>query len=431
MNVHQIPFVRILLPYIAGIIIAWFTLSNTIAIFILALALCLLVADKIYFSGKGYNFRHISGIYITLVFTSIGIISYNLTTPTELKERRCVTSYEIYQYNKTHNSPTTLESKALDVRNSLIGIYREHTSADNVGVISAITLGKKDELDRNVKQVFSMSGGSHVLAVSGLHVGIIYMVLLWLTGFLPRNKIFSVVSHLLTILCLWCYAFICGLPASVVRSAIMFSLISVATIIERRNVSLNAVFTSAFIMLIYKPLYLFDIGFQLSYAAVISILLFYKKFYYTLPLKNKILKWGWSMICVSAAAQIGTLPLTIYYFHQIPTYSLITNFIVVPAAFLIICLSVAMLAMSSIHTLAYIAGYSADSVTDLLRSGVDYIASQPYSVIGGLNIGPWMVIGMFAVILSFYTFTESRKASDLMISLGLIAVLQSIDILVC
>lgn len=430
MNIHQIPFLRLLLPYIAGVIIAWYTLSYTIAIFISVFALCLFITDRLYFRGKGYNMRHICGIYITLLFTAIGIISYNMTLPYEFHEHRCVTSYEIYQYNKAHNTPTALEAKALEVRESLINIYREHTSSDNVGIISAITLGKKDGLDRDTKKQFSMSGGSHVLAVSGLHVGIIYMIMLWLTSLLPRRRTINILSHIITILCLWAYAFICGLPASVVRSALMFSLISVAVIIERRNVSLNAVFTSAFIMLMYKPLYLFDVGFQLSYAAVISILLFYPKIYSLLTLKSRLLNIAWSMICVSAAAQIGTLPLTVYYFHQIPTYSLLTNFLVVPAAFLIIYTSAIMLIVSPLQTIAGFAGLAADTVTTYLRTGVEYIVNLPYSVIDGLRVSGWMVIGMFAAILTFYAFTESRKARDLMASLSIVAILQLIDILI-
>ncbi|MBQ4032716.1 MAG: ComEC/Rec2 family competence protein, partial [Paludibacteraceae bacterium] len=221
-----------------------------------------------------------------------------------------------------------------------------------------------------------------------------------------------------------------GLPASVVRSALMFSLISVAVIIERRNVSLNAVFTSAFIMLMYKPLYLFDVGFQLSYAAVISILLFYPKIYSLLTLKSRLLNIAWSMICVSAAAQIGTLPLTVYYFHQIPTYSLLTNFLVVPAAFIIIYTSAIMLIVSPLQTIAGFAGLAADTVTTYLRTGVEYIVNLPYSVIDGLRVSGWMVIGMFAAILTFYAFTESRRARDLMASLSIVAILQLIDILI-
>ena len=430
MNVHQIPFIRLLLPYIAGIIIAWCTISYTIAIFFSSLSVCVWIADLLYFSHKGYNMRHIQGICITLLFIAVGITSYNLALPAGLQGEKCLTSYQVYQFYKTNNNPTLLETKALEIRESLIDIYKKHTSEANTGIISAITLGKKDGIDRETKQLFSMSGGSHVLAVSGLHVGIIYMIMLWLTTLLPRRRMTIIISHIITILCLWIYAFICGLPASVVRSALMFSLMSVAVIIERNNVSLNAVFASAFIMLMYKPLYLFDVGFQLSYAAVISIMLFYPKLHSVLTLKNKLLSVAWSMICVSVAAQIGTLPLTVYYFHQIPTYSLITNFLVIPAAFLIIYISATMLILSPLQTIPELLGKAADTVTSFLRMGVDYIVRLPYSVIDGLRIDGWLVLGIFAAILSFYAFTESRKARELILSLSIVAILQCIDILI-
>lgn len=416
MKIHKIPFLRLLLPYIAGIIIAWHTMSYAIAVFLSVASALIWLADKLYFKRQGYNMRHICGIYITLLFTVIGIISYNLS---------------IYNDLNKQNNHTYIETKALNIRETLISTYKTYTSEDNEGIISAITLGKKDGIDRHTKKMFSMSGGSHVLAVSGLHVGIIYVILLWFASLLPKKRVITTLSHIITIACLWFYAYICGLPASVVRSALMFNLISVAVIIERRNVSLNAVFTSAFIMLIYKPLYLFDIGFQLSYTAVISILLFYPKFFALIKLQNKMLSTAWSMICVSASAQIGTLPLTIYYFHQIPTYSLITNFLVIPAAFLIIYLAAIMLIVSPLPYLAELAGKAVDTVTGALRAGVEYIVNLPFSVIDGLYVNIWMVIGLFSIIMTFHAFIETRKTGFLITSLTIIATVQTVDIFNC
>lgn len=429
MNIHQIPFVRILIPYTIGLVIGWFTLSYTIATAIAIVSVLIFALCRIFIAEPDYNQRYLSGIYISLFFVAVGVLFYNISMPEMLKGRKMITSYEVYKYEQEYTTPGALEQKALSVRDKLIEIYREHTPEASIDIISAITLGKKDYLSRDTRNAFSMSGGSHVLAVSGLHVGIIYMIMVWLANRLPRKRGVEIASQVVTIITLWGYAFICGLPASVVRSALMFSLLSVAVIVERRSVSLNAVFVSAFIMLVYKPLYMLSIGFQLSYAAVISILLFFSKFNSMLELHNKILIWIWSMISVSAAAQIGTMPLTVYYFHQIPTYSLLTNFLVVPAAFIIIYLCATMLAFHKIPAISDFAGRAVHRVTEGMREGIDYISSLPDSVIGNLYISHWTIYLLFIMILLLYFFTETRKASYLIATLSVIVIMQSVDII--
>lgn len=405
---HTYPFVKITIPFVVGIIIGWITLSYTAAILFATSGLMVWIIGIICEHKELYNNRHIKGIALSLLLTASGTAVYNASLPTELAGIKQVSSYQIYKLNK-NATPSAIEVNALQIRESLIGIYRKYISNDNVGIISALTLGKKDDLSKDTRQIFSLAGGSHVLAVSGLHVGIIYAIILGLLSFIPHSQIGNITRHSIVILCLWFYAFICGLPASVVRSAFMFSLISGAYILGKSNYSLNTVFVSAFFMLLYKPLYLFDIGFQLSYAAVISILIFYPKLYSLLKFQNKIMVWIWGMICVSAAAQIGTLPITVYYFHQIPVYSIFTNFVVVPAAFIIIYVALALLVFSFIPPVAMLIGRLADVITEMLCNGVAGIVNLPYSVISDIHIDFYIVLLMFAIIFTAYYIINSVK----------------------
>ncbi len=405
---HSYPFVKITIPFVVGIIIGWITLSYTAAILFATSGLLVWILGILCEHKELYNHRHIRGIAISLMLVSSGIAVYNASLPYELTDQKMVSSYQIYQLSK-NTTPSALEIKALQIRENLIETYKAYISEENIGIISALTLGKKDDLSRDTRQIFSLAGGSHVLAVSGLHVGIIYAIILGLLSFIPHSQIGNFTRHSIVILCLWFYAFICGLPASVVRSAFMFSLISGAYILGKCNYSLNAVFVSAFFMLLYKPLYLFDIGFQLSYAAVISILVFYPKLYSFLKFQNKVMVWIWGMICVSAAAQVGTMPLTIYYFHQIPVYSVLTNFVVIPAAFIIIYVALVLLVFSSIPPVAEFTGTIADFIIQWLYGSIEDIVNLPYSVISDIHISFYMVIMLFAIIFISSFFIKSLK----------------------
>lgn len=416
MNIHQVPCLRILPPFISGIILGWLFLSDTLALFFAITGLTVWLIALFKERDRLYNNRHIKGIAITLLFIAAGIGVYNNTLP--------------LSFEKEHTDKhSTLEIKALQIRENLIDIYRRYVSDENIPILSAITLGKKDEISKETKSNFSLSGGSHVLAVSGLHVGIIYMILLWLASLIPYRRWLFVTAHISVILCLWLYAFICGLPASVVRSSLMFSLVSGAFITERQNLSLNSVFVSAFIMLLYKPLYLFDIGFQLSYSAVISILLFYPKISALFAFKNKILVWAWGMIAVSVTAQIGTLPLTLFYFHKMPVYSLLTNFLVIPAAFFIIYSGASLLALNWWNDVAEYIGRIINFLTTILQDGVRTIVELPYSVIDGIYIMPCTVAALYSIIISTWFFIETKKCRFLQTALCLIISIQVADLI--
>lgn len=225
-----------------------------------------------------------------------------------------------------------------DCRAYLLGIYRRMgLSGDEFGMLAALTLGYKDALTPELRESFSTTGAMHVLAVSGLHVGIIYAVFGWILSLLLRHtKRSERLKSALIIIFLWFYAFVTGLSPSVLRSTIMFSFMALAGIIGRKSQTYNTIFLSAFLLLLYKPTLLFDVGFELSYSAVVAIVYFQPKIVGLLHVRNRFLRWAWELTAVSLAAQIGTAPFSVYYFHQFPNYFLLSNFVVIPAATLIL-----------------------------------------------------------------------------------------------
>jgi competence protein ComEC len=246
----------------------------------------------------------------------------------------------------------------LKLRSRLLSRLRDEGGrGDSFAVVAAMALGDKSSLSKELRDVYSVTGGAHVLALSGLHLGIIYMLLSWLiVGRRGRT-----VALLVIILSIWAFVFLVGLSTSVVRSAIMLSVYAALSLGHRDKMSLNTLAFTAIVMLLVNPLSLFDVGFQMSFAAVGSILLLLPLFEEMVPvqalLDRPVLKWLMTMMAVSCAAQIGTAPLIAYYFGRFSTYFLLTNMIVIPAVTLILYLTVAVLVIPSLlHLLLYIVG---------------------------------------------------------------------------
>lgn len=246
----------------------------------------------------------------------------------------------------------------LKQRSRLLQRFATHgLSGDRYAVVAAMTLGDKSALTEDIKDVYTVTGASHVLALSGLHLGIIYTLL----SLLIVGKRWRMVSQILLMIGIWTFVFLVGLSTSVVRSAIMLTTYALLSLGHRDRMSVNTLAFAAMVILLQNPMSLFDVGFQMSFAAVGSILLLMPLFERLCPqgymLDHPLLKWLWSLIAVSCAAQIGVAPLIAYYFERFSTYFLLTNLIVVPAATLILWLSVIVLVFPSLaFLLLYIVG---------------------------------------------------------------------------
>ena len=275
-------------------------------------------------------------------------------------------------------------------------------------VMAAMTLGDKSALTQELRDIYAITGASHILALSGLHLSIIFMLLTLLFG---GSKFFTFHYSLLPLISIWAFVFLVGMPVSVVRSATMLTAYTLLSLGHRDKMSVNTLVFTALLVLIVSPLSLFDIGFQMSYLAVFAILLIVPLSERLFPvgylMTHRVIKWLWGMVAVSCAAQIGVAPLIAYYFGRLPVYFLLTNFIVIPAATLILWLSPIVFIFPS---LAYLLLYIVSALNTLLTT----IASIPGASIDGLHPTKLQTTMTYVVIVACYllTFLFFRRKRD-------------------
>lgn len=298
---------------------------------------------------------------------------------------------------------------ALRLRDRLLSRYEALDFEDNgYAVLAAMTLGDKSSLPAGVKNDYSVSGASHVLALSGLHLGIIYAVLVLMFSRLRRRELVMP----LVVCAIWTYVFIVGMPVSAVRSAIMLTVYSFVSMLNRDRMSLNALAVAAVVILVSNPLDFYDVGFQMSFMAVMSILVFYRPLCRLMPWKLLSVypvKWLWQLMAVSVAAQIGVAPLVAFYFNQFSCYFLLTNIMVVPAATLILYGALLMLPLGVVPSLQSAFAGCLAAIVSLLNSGVSFVASLPGASISGININLLQLLSIYVVIASAYLIVKKMR----------------------
>ena len=388
---EKAPLVKIAVSLMAGIVLAKylvvpFALFPLLVVVVLS-AFCL------------WRYEHLQSAAIVLCFVVLGAL---------LMQR---SQQESPQPSRLDRSKTYF----LEQRAKLLDRLSESGVDGSVyAVVAAMTLGDKSQLTRELKDTYAVSGASHILALSGLHLGILYTLL----SLLLSRRRWQVLSQVVIIVCIWLFVFLVGMSASVVRSAVMFTVYALLSLGHRDKMSVNTLAFAAIVMLLLNPKSLFDAGFQMSFMAVLAILLFYPLFesVWSQPFlfDHRIFKWLWTMLAVSCAAQIGVAPLIAYYFGRFSNYFLLTNLVVVPAATLILYLSLLVLLIPS---LAYLLIYIVEALNHLLS----WIATLPGASIEGLHptlLQVWMtyvIIGAVYLLLIRRTsptrgWSASRRA---------------------
>ncbi len=309
------------------------------------------------------------------------------------------------------HSDKSLFRIALSYREKVLAMYRNlGFDGEEFAVLSALTVGYKEELGGDIRETYSVSGASHVLALSGLHIGFLYALLVFGLRILPgRNKGLLFLRTVFIIVALWAFAFFTGLSPSVVRSVIMFSLLALSGLVERKGIPLNTLAVAAVAMLLFNPAWLFDVGFQLSFAAVTAIVLIYPRLYRQIAFSNKALKWGWGLLCISLAAQIGTAPLVMIYFSRFSTYFLLTNFLVIPLVSLIMYVAVFMLLVFPVPVAQGIVASVVKALIETLNSSVRWVEHLPSASIDGIWVDSWEVILFYlSVLLLMFCISSCR-----------------------
>ena len=306
--------------------------------------------------------------------------------------------------------PHSIKHMALRCRESVSEIFKSWNMGDDeLAVVSALTIGDKSELTPELKAIYSAAGTSHVLALSGLHVGILSCILYFLLGPLRRLKGGRVIQSLAVAATLWVFAFISGLSPSVVRAVTMCTLYLVASVlVENGFCGFFSLSLTAFIMLVYNPMYLFDISFQLSFVAVLSIILFFPVISGWIKSGNRFVRYVWSAMSVSLAAQLGTLPLILYYFGTFPTYFLMANLVVGILASCILSFTIASLVCSFIPVVGDVCVWLLEMFTLALNSSMHFVHSLQGAQITSIYFNKVQVVLGFAVLCLLYVFFRRR-----------------------
>lgn len=413
-ELHITPLMTISLTLTIGIIIAkWgyddFNMRFWLIISIISCALGSIIffltkflSKTAYFSRNHRFLTYSQCVMIHLCILSLGAFltcrqMADSQTSTQLKNWQQL-SYPTRAKINTERYKSKIESK----------LFSLHVKQQDYAVIAAMALGDKSALDSNTRNSYSISGASHILAVSGLHVGIIFQLFIFLLG----GRKYSVYTIALSLISIWTYVFLIGLPASAVRAAIMLSAYSISLAFHRTGLPLNTLAAAYIFMLFISPLYLFELSFQLSFLAVASILLFFPPLYSLLTIRSRFIRWAWGLLCVSLAAQIGTLPVIVYYFGRISCYSLLTNYIAIPSATLILYLGAALILFSPLTLLSPVSPVVTPlisltakiltSITQFLNTAISLISMLPGASIENVRISLPLVIAIYALILFIY-----------------------------
>jgi competence protein ComEC len=331
----------------------------------------------------------------------------------------------------SHGNLPAWKAAPKNIRKKLLEYYAQQgVTGEQLAVLQALTLGDKSRLDSDLRQSYAAAGAMHILAVSGLHVGIISMILGFILKFMDTRKYGRIVRGAIVILCIWMYALVAGLSPSVLRASIMFTVLTVGGMFSRTTNSYNTLTFSAFLICVFDPLSLFDAGFQLSYAAVLSILFFQPYIYRLLHFRRWLPDAIWSLTAVSLAANIGTFPISIYIFHQFPTYFLLTNLLVSLPTTAIMCGFLLTLPFAFIS--APFVGWLPATLTSYCIAALNYlirlVESLPHALLEAFWLTPlqaWLIV-FTILLLALYMWT--RRAKLLLLSLSLLVVCLSLRV---
>lgn len=313
-----------------------------------------------------------------------------------------------------------IDSQLAQLRNKLSQILKNELNGSNLAIAQALILGDKSMLDQETRNSFGATGAMHVLAVSGLHIGIITQLLLYLFQFSSklitrRNAVF------ITVLLLWVYALLTGFSPSVVRAVFMFSVLILSQETGGNYAPINVLFFTAFILILFNPFVIYDIGFQLSYLAMLGIYSLYKPIAAWYITKNKILNYLWQGSAIGFAAQAMTVPLTLYYFHQFPNYFALTNLGIMGISTVAMGFGMGIFILHYIPFIGKIASFILATSLWLMLRFLQWVEHLPGSVEYGFNLPlylvPFLMLAIFSIIITDRTSTKWKLSSGLFIGL--------------
>ncbi len=325
-----------------------------------------------------------------------------------------------YQVYLAPNEFTVLKEKnekwldkfLYSIRERVISIIHKYSPGEKEqGLAEAILIGYKDDLDKNLGQSYINTGVVHIIVIAGLHLGMVYWVLVLFTRPLRKRKKIKWLAPVIIIPGLWLFSLATGAHPPVMRAALMLTCVVLAESLRRKTSVYNTLALTAFLLLCYDPFWFWDAGFQLSFAAVVSIVTFTRPIYNRIYIKNKALNFIWKINAVSISAQLLTIPFSIYHFHQFPNYFLLTNFVAVPVGMVILLGEIFLCFISFIKPLAVLAGHVLSWLIRFMNSYIERIDALPFSVWSGLQITILQAALLITMIAGLsYWLLEKQKA---------------------
>ncbi|MCD4665831.1 MAG: competence protein ComEC family protein [Bacteroidales bacterium] len=323
-----------------------------------------------------------------------------------------------------NNGGNPIKALGISIRTKFLKILEsQNIKGKEFAVASAILLGYDDKLDSEQQKEFAGAGAMHILCVSGLHVGIIYVILNNLLLFMDKKRWARFLKVFMLLLLIWIYALITGFSPSVLRASTMFSFIILGRSMKRKPNIYNSLAASAFLLLAINPYIITQVGFQLSYIAVIGIVMIYKPVYNVFIPGNWLLRKIWQITVVSIAATISTFPLSIYYFHQFPNLFLVTNLIAIPASMLIIYTGLIVLLTSPVPVISGLFAKALTGIIWFLNFSVKWIEGLPFSTIQGIYINFFEMVLIFGLLISLIILLLQRRKLIIYYSIVCFAIL--------
>lgn len=299
---------------------------------------------------------------------------------------------------------------------------------DQLSIIQALLLGQKQQISEEIYDNYAAAGAIHILAVSGLHVGIIMLLLGWLLAPLNSSKKGKIFKSLLVIVSLWGFALLSGLSPSVVRAVTMFSFISIGLELGRRSSTINSVFLSLLLLVLIRPQWIFDVGFQLSYSAVLAIVLIQPLLYRLLTPRKRIPRYFWGLLTTTLAAQIGVFPLSLFYFNQFPGLFFLSNLVILPFLGVILGLGILVIFLSLFSLLPSFLAETYNIIIKSLNYFVEWVAQQEDFLFRDVSFSSSEVFGFYFLIISLILLLYSPNYKKLVTTVVAVIILQLIYI---
>jgi competence protein ComEC len=320
----------------------------------------------------------------------------------------------------------TLFGIAASIRNHINKKLKNHQfKPDELAIINALLLGQRQDISEDIYSSYANAGAIHILAVSGLHVGIILILLSFIFKPIERFKHGKLIKTMLLVSLLWSFALIAGLSPSVTRAVTMFSIIAVAINLKRPTNIYNTLAISMFVILLFKPLFLFDVGFQMSYLAVLAIVTFDPFLYKLWSPKNKIINLYWHTFTVTVSAQLGIIPISLYYFHQFPGLFFVSNLVIIPLLGFILGAGILVILLAVLNLLPQILAYAYGYIITIMNHFVIWVSNQEAFLFSNISFSIAFVIASYIMIISTTTLLIKKNIKSLRFFLISILILQS------